>query len=220
MKKSLENKKRILITAGPTIEPIDAVRYISNYSTGVMGYTLAEESVKLGHKVCLISGPTNIKAPSGVQLINVSTAREMKKAVLNEIDESQGIIMTAAVCDFRPQKKVNKKIKKKETLTLKLVKNPDILEELKKKKNIVKIGFALESEDLRKNGIKKLQSKELDLIVINAINKNSSPFGGNTKTDYIIAETSNSPEKFKKQTKKQIAKVILKKMGNLFRKNI
>ncbi|MBU0683828.1 MAG: phosphopantothenoylcysteine decarboxylase [Candidatus Omnitrophota bacterium] len=203
-------KHKILITAGPTVEPLDPIRYLSNYSTGEMGYAISSESVKRGHEVCLISGPVKIKPPQAVRLVNIKTAEEMSKEVKKRVRKYDCIMMTAAVCDFRPQRLQKDKIKKNDFLELKLEKNPDILLELRDYKNLVKVGFALETKNLIKNGRQKLKNKNLDIIVLNEKRKNKDPFGSGAKEYVMLTARDNQIKRIKKISKKEMAKIILK----------
>jgi len=182
----------ILVTAGPTVEPIDPVRFISNHSTGTMGYAIASEAAKRGHKVTLISGPTCLEAPDGVELVRVTTASQMRDKVLAMADKAECLIMSAAVCDFRPEKTSGEKIKKGGELTVKLVKNPDILKELVGKKDMIKIGFALETRNTLDNASMKLKDKGLDLVVANEKSPENDPFGGGEKNVTIIDKKGNT----------------------------
>ncbi|MFH1395486.1 MAG: phosphopantothenoylcysteine decarboxylase [Candidatus Omnitrophota bacterium] len=202
-------KRKILITAGPTIEPLDPIRYISNYSTGEMGYAISSESLKRGHEVCLISGPVNIKASPKVHLVTVKTAVQMSREVKRRIRNYDCIIMTAAVCDFRPQKEQRQKIKKSNIFELKLKKNPDILLELRDCENLVKVGFALETKSLIKNGRQKLKKKKLDIIVLNERKQNKDPFGSGEKEYVLLNARDNQVKRIKKISKKEMAKKIL-----------
>jgi phosphopantothenoylcysteine decarboxylase/phosphopantothenate--cysteine ligase len=209
--------KKILVTAGPTIENLDPVRYISNYSSGTFGYAIAEEAVKKGYEVCLVSGPVELREPKGVKIVKVKTALEMKKAVAGLIGNYGCIIMAAAVCDFRPEKKAGKKIKKREEIEIKFIKNPDILAGLRKK-GLVKIGFALETEDIINNACEKLKKKELDMIVANLMSKGSDPFGGDRsggKRKYMIIRPEGVIRKISGTTKKKMAGVIVGEAGKL-----
>ena len=169
--------KKILITSGPTIEPLDPVRYITNHSSGNMGREIAEQAVNAGYDVSVITGPVNVSYPEGAEIINVLTAREMKEEVDKRAEEYDCIVMTAAVCDFRPEEVALQKIKKEEKHSLELIKNPDILSGIKGNKDIKKIGFALETHNAFENGKKKLEEKGLDIIVINEKTEKNDPFG-------------------------------------------
>jgi phosphopantothenoylcysteine decarboxylase/phosphopantothenate--cysteine ligase len=209
----IPTKKTILITAGPTIEPIDPIRYISNYSTGVMGYEIAKVARKRGYKVVLISGPTSLKAPKGVRLISVKTAFEMRRAVFKFFGLADCVIMAAAVSDFYPVSFSKKKIKKitKKNFSLKLKKTPDILLELGRKKGRrVLVGYSLETEKPIENAKKKLASKNLDFIVVNKIGK-TSPFGTGPK-DIAIIDRKRT-EVFRGISKRGAARLLLDKIG-------
>jgi len=201
-------KSHLVITAGPTIEPIDPVRVITNRSTGLMGYEIAKEALRRNYKVTLITGPTDIVPPRKAKVIPVKTARDMKKAVLEETKNANAIIMAAAVSDFRVKKRHLEKVKKDKTIKLDLVKNPDILKAITRRNIKAKIGFALESSQLLKNARKKLRDKNMTLIVANKVGKKSTPFGEGKK-DFIILEKGKKPIYFKDSTKKRIAGAIL-----------
>ncbi|MDR6551519.1 bifunctional phosphopantothenoylcysteine decarboxylase/phosphopantothenate--cysteine ligase CoaBC [Paenibacillus qinlingensis] len=175
--------KRVLVTAGGTVERLDPVRYLTNDSSGKMGYAIAEEAVRMGAKVTLVSGPSALAVPEGVQLVPVKSALDMREAVLSRLAESQLIIKAAAVADYRPAVVAEQKIKKKaDSLTLELVKNPDILQEigaLKTAKQFV-IGFAAETERLDEHAMDKLKRKNCDLIVGNDVSQEGAGFGGDT----------------------------------------
>ncbi|CAH1205088.1 Coenzyme A biosynthesis bifunctional protein CoaBC [Paenibacillus allorhizoplanae] len=175
--------KRVLVTAGGTVERLDPVRYLTNDSSGKMGYAIAEEAVRMGAKVTLVSGPSALAVPEGVQLVPVQSALDMREAVLSRLGESQLIIKAAAVADYRPAVVAEQKIKKKaDSLTLELIKNPDILQEigtLKTKKQFV-IGFAAETEALDEHAMDKLKRKNCDLIVGNDVSQEGAGFGGDT----------------------------------------
>ena len=174
--------KKLLVTAGPTQEAIDPVRYISNHSSGKMGYAIARAAELRGAEVILISGPTSLGSPFNVNRIDVRSAQEMYDAVFQHMDSADIIIKVAAVADYRPANPEREKIKKKEgTLTLTLEQNPDILKEIgRRKKGQTIVGFAAETQDLRENAGKKLKEKNLDIIVGNLVGKSDSGFGTDT----------------------------------------
>lgn len=204
-----KNKKyNVLVTAGPTREPLDPVRYISNWSTGTMGYEVASLSNDRGYEVCLVSGPVSILPPEGVEIVNVTTAIQMREEVLKRIDDADCLVMTAAVCDFRPQEEKSQKIKKRDELNMHLIKNPDILSELKEKKGLIKVGFALETENALENGRAKLKEKNLDLIFINTVGEDSDPFGPG-EVEYTMVTRDERTRKFSGITKKEMAREIL-----------
>jgi len=219
MKNSKKNKLllRVLVTAGPTIEPLDPIRFITNHSTGVMGYEIAAEGVKKGFEICLVSGPVKLSAPRNVHMVNVLTAKEMDRAVRRRIKDFDCLIMTAAVCDFRPEKKKKNKIKKKDSLEIRLMKNPDILSSIKSNNNLIKVGFALETKELLKNGQKKLKDKNLDFIVGNIKKRDKNPFGEGKK-DYTMISAAGKIEAFKNVSKRKMAKVILRAVENIARR--
>ena len=161
---------RYLITAGPTREYLDDVRFLSNASSGAMGYALADAAAKAGHEVALVSGPSNLDPPTGVELVSVVSADEMYRAVVSRFGETDCVVMNAAVCDYRPSQRHRGKLKKAaDALVLQLVRTPDILAELGRRKGRqLLIGFALEAENPLANAREKLESKRLDYIVVNA----------------------------------------------------
>lgn len=216
-KKETEFDKTILVTAGPTREPLDPIRYISNYSTGVMGYAIAEECLRRGFKVYLISGPVDIDPPDGVETEQVVTAEEMKARIMDLLDKCDCIIMTAAVCDFRPEQVQNEKIKKREQheqMVLKLKKNPDILAEIGRKEGLIKVGFALETEMSDIYGRQKLEEKELDMIIINRKGDDTDPFGeGNN--DYTVMDPGDTVQYIKDIDKRKMAGIIVDKVTGL-----
>ncbi len=185
---SLKGKK-ILITASATREPIDQVRFISNYSTGKMGFALAEVARNRGATVNLITGPTNLPDINGVNTVHVNTALEMREKVMAYFDQSDIFISAAAVSDFKPTEQFSEKIKKEnhKLLNIELAQNVDILQEVGKKKNKqILIGFAAEVTNLEKNALSKLKSKNLDYIIVNDISRKDSGFGTATNKVLII----------------------------------
>ncbi len=200
---------RVLVTAGPTIAPIDPVRFITNRSTGKMGYAIAREAVDRGAIVTLISGPCHEKVPFGVELININSNEEMRVACLNNYDNSDIVISAAAVADYKPKIYSSSKIKKSENgLNLELVRDNDILEQLglHKKKQIL-VGFAAESNDLLQNAKLKLLKKNLDYIVANDISASDIGFGTDDNR-VIILSKDNDPIALDKMTKKQVAREL------------
>jgi phosphopantothenoylcysteine decarboxylase/phosphopantothenate--cysteine ligase len=186
--------ERLLITAGPNRESIDPVRYLSNRSSGKMGYALARAAVRRGAEVVLVSGPTAIDCPSGVRMIAVTTAVEMRDAVVKEFATATAVVMAAAVADYRPVVTADRKIKRgKDRIELKLEPNPDIVKELGQNKDgKMLIGFAAETEDLTANAAKKLGEKNLDMIVANNVAEAGSGFDGDTNIATIIDRTGAS----------------------------
>ncbi len=210
-----QRSPKIIVTAGPTIEPIDPVRYISNFSTGVMGYAIAGEAEKKGFDVCLISGPVDIAPPPGVRHINVTTASDMLEKINLEKEDSVCIVMSAAVCDFKPVAVSENKIKKgNDRVSLELEENPDILKLLGKPEGLLKVGFALETEDAVENGRKKLEEKGLDLIVVNERNAENNPFGAGKKNFFIVGVSGESRE-YRAISKEDMAKEIMDELEKL-----
>jgi len=192
-KKDLSGE-RFLITAGPSREPLDPVRYLSNRSSGKMGYALARAALRRGAEVVLVSGPTALDCPSGARMIHVATAAQMRSAVLDEFGTASAVVMAAAVADYRPAMTAEQKIKRgKGAIELRLEPNPDIVKELGKNKNgKVLIGFAAETQDLTANAAKKLREKNLDMIVANNVAEAGSGFDGDTNIATILDRTGAS----------------------------
>ena len=210
--------KRILVTAGPTREPFDPVRFITNYSSGKMGYALAIVARRRGATVTLISGPTALPVPSGVDFIPVSSAVEMREAVMQHFKAADMVIKSAAVADFRPSTRADDKIKKKGgPLTLTLERNPDILAEIgKKKEGRILIGFAMESEDLVENAKAKLMKKNLDLIVANDVKQSGAGFQTDTNIVKIL-DRAGGIEELPLMDKMEVAGRILDRARRLFK---
>jgi len=200
----------ILVTASRTEEPIDAVRFLSNRSSGKMGYAMAEEAFARGAKVTLISGPSELNPPPGINLIKVRTADEMFKAVKKHFAKSDTLIMTAAVSDFTPEKVSSGKIKKQETeLDLKLKPTPDILKEVGRNKGKkVLVGFAVETENEIENAKLKLKEKNLDLIAVNNPNLKGAGFEADTNIATLI-DKKGKVEKLPLMSKKELAEKII-----------
>ena len=201
--------KHILITAGPTYEAIDPVRFIGNHSSGKMGYALAEEAQKKGAKVTLISGPSALTSPQGIDFHKVTTAQEMFDQVFNHYSQTDIAIMSAAVADYTPKVVASEKIKKnEEEMTLTLVKNPDILKTMgERKQHQWLVGFALETENEEENAKGKLQRKNLDMIVLNSLKDKGAGFQQDTNKIKIITDTEQ--KEFSLKSKREVAKDIL-----------
>jgi len=218
-KKKLQFKgKKFLITAGPTYEYIDPVRFIGNFSSGQMGYALAREAANRGADVTLVSGPTNIEiAHTAIRLIKVISASQMYDATIAAFPGNQVTIMSAAVADFTPEEKAEKKIKKENALNaIRLVPTKDILAsagKLKKKYQIL-VGFALETDQEIENAQKKLHNKNLDIIVLNSLNDRGAGFGVATNKITILDKAGNQV-KFGLKPKREVASDILDKIAEL-----
>ena len=188
--------KKVLISAGPTIAPIDPVRYITNRSTGKMGYAIAEEARDRGAEVVLVSGPTNLNSPKNVKIINIKTNEEMKNEIFNYYEWADIVIKSAAVADYKPKEYSNQKIKKGEgDLNLCLTRDSDILKSLGEvKTHQILVGFAAESNDVLKNAEKKLKNKNLDFIVANDITATDTGFGSEDNKVIIISKDNEKLE--------------------------
>jgi phosphopantothenoylcysteine decarboxylase/phosphopantothenate--cysteine ligase len=211
--------EQILVTGGPTQEPIDPVRFITNHSSGKMGYALAKMARRRGAEVILITGPASLPPPRrDIQFFPVRSAEEMRKAVFTHLEESSVVIKAAAVSDYRPKVISEKKIKKGESeTTLTLERTKDILEELGKKKgNRILIGFAAETEDLIANGKKKLKEKNLDFIVVNDVTQPEAGFGSDTNQVKIIYP-SGQVKDLPLMAKEEVSQLILDEVVRLLK---
>ena len=180
--------ERILVTAGPTREPFDPVRYITNYSSGKMGYALAIAGKRRGAHVTLISGPTALPAPRDIKFIPVASAVDMRDAVMDHLDSATVVIKAAAVADYRPSLRSAAKIKKGDGLDLQLERNPDIILEVGRKKGSrILVGFAVETENLVENARNKMKKKNMDIIVANDVTKEGAGFGHDTNIIKILS---------------------------------
>lgn len=212
--------RRILITAAGTREPIDPVRYIGNRSSGKMGYALAAVAASRGAEVILVSGPSSLPIPPGVTIKKVETTAQMQAAVLDEFDTVDIVIKAAAVADYRPELVAEQKIKKNgDTLTINLVRNPDILLELgQKKQQQLLIGFAAETEDLMTHAQEKLIKKNLDMIIANDVTLPGAGFNTDTNIVKIIYK-NGSVEELPQLSKQQIAGIIIDKISTMLTKS-
>ncbi len=207
---------KVLITAGPTREAIDPVRFITNKSTGKMGYALAEDAAKRRATVVLISGPCEIPVPVGVSVINVLTADEMYNEVMKRYEKFDVIIMAAAVVDYKCSEISKNKIKKSDNETeIKLVKNKDIAYEISKNKGMrIHVGFCAETENLETNAIEKLKNKKFDLIAANDITKEGAGFATDTNIIKLIGRDLNVKD-LPLMSKQKVAKIIIDEISNL-----
>ncbi|WP_133014226.1 MULTISPECIES: bifunctional phosphopantothenoylcysteine decarboxylase/phosphopantothenate--cysteine ligase CoaBC [Clostridia] len=201
--------KKVLVSAGPTIAPIDPVRYLTNRSTGKMGYAIAEEARDRGAEVILVSGPTNLNPPKNVRIINIKTNEEMKNEIFNNFEWADIVIKSAAVADYKPKEYSKEKIKKGEgDLNICLTRDNDILKSLGDiKTHQVLVGFAAESNDVLKNAEKKLKNKNLDFIVANDITSSDTGFGSEDNKVVIISKNNEKLE-LEKMSKKEVASNI------------
>ena len=201
--------KKVLVSAGPTIAPIDPVRYLTNRSTGKMGYAIAEEARDRGAEVILVSGPTNLNPPKNVRIINIKTNEEMKNEIFNNFEWADIVIKSAAVADYKPKEYSKEKIKKGEgDLNICLTRDNDILKSLGDiKTHQVLVGFAAESNDVLKNAEKKLKNKNLDFIVANDITASDTGFGSEDNKVVILSKNNEKLE-LDKMSKKEVASNI------------
>jgi len=219
-KKDLSNQ-RILITAGPTLEPIDPVRYITNRSSGKMGFALAKMARRRGAEVTLVTGPHYLSLPRrDIPQVMVNDAREMHEAVMRYFEDSHIVIMAAAVADFRPQDMLKEKITKRKNgvYLLEMEKNPDILKELgEKRRNHILVGFAAETSELMENAEVKLKEKNLDLIVANDVTQPGAGFGVDTNIVKIL-DAAGKVKKVPLLGKDEVAHIILDQVVKLVKK--
>jgi phosphopantothenoylcysteine decarboxylase/phosphopantothenate--cysteine ligase len=207
----------VLVTAGPTREELDPVRYLSNYSSGKMGYAIARAACQRGARVILVSGPTALPVPSRVELVPVVSARQMREAVMARLPEATVVVKSAAVADYRPSKRSEQKIKKGQEAELKLTleKNPDILAELGQRKTTqLLVGFAAETTDLLENARKKLETKNLDLIVANDVSRSDAGFNVDTNAVRLLYRDGSS-EELPLLSKDEVAQQLLDRIGRL-----
>ena len=205
----------ILVTAGGTQESIDPVRYIGNRSSGKMGYAIAEQAAHMGAKVILVSAPTSLPIPSGVDFISVDSAVSMQEAVEARYNDVNVVIMAAAVSDFRVLHKAEQKIKKMESMTIELVKNPDILQGLgSKKSHQILVGFAAETEHVIKYGQDKVAKKNLDMLVANDVSKSNAGFNVDTNEGYFLYP-DKEPKEMPNMKKSDLARHILREVIDL-----
>jgi phosphopantothenoylcysteine decarboxylase/phosphopantothenate--cysteine ligase len=208
--------RTVLVTAGPTQEPIDAVRYVGNRSSGKMGFAIAAEAARRGARVALVTGPTHLGDLSGVRMDRVETAEQMRAAVLARAEDADVVVMAAAVADFRPVQPVEGKIKKElGAPEVRLEPTPDILRELGgRKEDRVLVGFAAESDDLEAAGRKKLEAKNLDLVVVNRVGAPGTGFGSDTDEAMILARDGQD-EPLRTWTKDDLAAAVLDRVAKL-----
>ena len=205
----------ILVTAGGTQESIDPVRYIGNRSSGKMGYAIAEQAARMGAKVILVSAPTSLPVPSGVDFVSVDSAVSMQEAVEARFNDVNVVIMAAAVSDFRVLHKAEQKIKKMESMTIELVKNPDILQGLgSKKSHQILVGFAAETEHVIKYGQDKVAKKNLDMLVANDVSKSNAGFNVDTNEGYFLYP-DKEPKEMPNMKKSDLARHILREVIDL-----
>jgi phosphopantothenoylcysteine decarboxylase/phosphopantothenate--cysteine ligase len=207
---------RVLLTAGPTREPIDPVRYLTNRSSGKMGYALAEAFARAGHAVLLISGPTRLDVPPGVDLVPVETALDMAAAVRHHLPRMDAAVFSAAVADYRPRSAATRKIKKdRDSLTLELVQNPDILATARAETGFkgVLVGFAAETENLEANAREKLRRKGCDLVVANDVSQ--PELGFDSDRNQVLLVHPDHTEVLPEDEKHHLAPIIVREIERL-----
>ena len=201
---------KFLITAGPTREPIDPVRYLSNRSSGKMGYAIAEAALETGHEVILISGPVNLTPPGGAKLISVATSDEMFDAVHRHARDCEILVMCAAVADHKPARVSRQKIKKRDqTLSLELIPTRDILASLPQDRQFVAIGFAAETEKIEENARQKLRDKNCDIIIANNVSSSDSGMESD-ENEVSVFFRDGEPQRISRAPKKIIARELVK----------
>jgi phosphopantothenoylcysteine decarboxylase/phosphopantothenate--cysteine ligase len=218
MNATLLNNKKVLITAGPTREAIDPVRYISNHSSGKMGYAIAEQFLNQGAEVFLVSGPVNILLQHPrLKIVKVNSASEMYLACCHFFEEVDVAVFAAAVADYRPAKVAEQKIKKDESsFTISMIKNVDIAYEFGKVKTSdqISVGFALETNDELAHAQGKLKKKNFDMVVLNSMNDTNATFGYDTNKITILKKDL-LPKEFSLKQKSEVAKDIVKEISSL-----
>lgn len=211
--------KHVVVTAGPTRERIDPVRYITNFSTGKMGYAVAEVAAQLGAKVTLISGPVNLDVPKGVNVVHVESAEEMYNAVMAHYEDADVVVKTAAVADYKPAQIHDQKMKKQDgEAVINLVRTKDILAELgKRKANQILVGFAAETNNVDEYARKKLKSKNADMIVANNVTTKGAGFGSDTNI-VTFYKADGTKKEFSILSKQKVAMEILKEVHEMLKK--
>jgi phosphopantothenoylcysteine decarboxylase/phosphopantothenate--cysteine ligase len=208
--------RRVLVTAGPTFEPIDAVRFVGNRSSGKMGFLVADEAARRGASVGLVSGPTHRSDPPGVEVVRVETAEEMREAVLARFEDADAVVKAAAVSDWRPKERVESKLKKEEgPPEVFLEPTPDILREVGERKgDRVLVGFAAETGGLEEAGRQKLREKRLDLIVVNEVGAPGTGFDADTNRAMLLSADGDDVP-LREWTKRELAQAICDRLARL-----
>ncbi|OGX12906.1 MAG: hypothetical protein A3B73_01885 [Omnitrophica WOR_2 bacterium RIFCSPHIGHO2_02_FULL_63_39] len=205
----------MLISSGPTREPIDAVRFLSNYSTGFLGECLAREAVRRGHRVTVVSGPTDRAPLARATTIQVERAAQMQRALRHALPRADVLIMAAAVCDFRPVPIGATKLARRGRVALRLQATPDIVAGLPRRRGQLIVGFALEAEQVRERAGRKLTAKRLDLIVGQRLNGSGPPFGRH-RVDAMILHPSGQARELGRISKPALARVLLDEIEQLW----
>ena len=208
--------RRVVVTAGPTLEPIDPVRFVSNRSSGKMGYAIAAAAADAGAEVFLVSGPTALRAPAGTQLVPIETAEQMRDAVLGLLPNADAVVMAAAVADYRPIETRERKIKKRDAgkeMTLRLTENPDILKAIvaARRAGAIVVGFKAETGDATTEAGRMLREKKLDLVVANDVSDPGSAFGSDT--DRVTFVSADGVEALPLLAKTEVARRLVAKLA-------
>ena len=206
---------RVLISSGPTREPIDPIRFISNQSTGYMGAQLAAEAIRRGHRVTVVSGPSTEPLPTKAQVIPVQDARDMERALRREAKRVDAIVMAAAVSDFRPLRASTSKLPRRRQRTLRLMATPDIIARLPRRPQQLIVGFALETHRVVARASRKMQVKQLDLVLAQQVNGDGSPFGRKSVRAWLLDRCGKTIA-LGRRTKAVIARVLLDKIEALW----
>jgi len=208
--------RRVVVTAGPTLEPIDPVRFVSNRSSGKMGYAIAAAAADAGAEVFLVSGPTALRAPAGTQLVPIETAEQMRDAVLGLLPNADAVVMAAAVADYRPIETMERKIKKRDAgkeLSLRMTENPDILKAIvaARRAGAIVVGFKAETGDATAEAGRMLREKKLDLVVANDVSEPGSVFGSDT--DRVTFVSADGVEALPLLAKTEVARRLIAKLA-------
>jgi phosphopantothenoylcysteine decarboxylase / phosphopantothenate---cysteine ligase len=212
---------RFVVTAGPTREAIDPVRFISNRSSGKMGYAIAEAAIARGYEVTLISGPTSITPPHGTQLVSITTSDELCAAVHRTVPGCDVLVMCAAVSDYKPATPAKRKMKKRKTpFALKLIPTKDVLASLQKEnRRYLVVGFAAETHDLKINAQKKLRRKKCDVIVANNVSRSDAGMESD-ENEVVIFFRNGESQKISRTSKKNIARELVKIISKMLEKSL
>jgi len=208
--------RRVVVTAGPTLEPIDPVRFVSNRSSGKMGYAIAAAAADAGAEVFLVSGPTALRVPAGTQLVPIETAEQLRDAVLGLLPNADAVVMAAAVADYRPIETMERKIKKRDAgkeLSLRMIENPDILKAIvaARRPGAIVIGFKAETGDATAEAGRMLREKKLDLVVANDVSEPGSTFGSDT--DRVTFVSADGVEALPLLAKTEVARRLVAKLA-------
>jgi phosphopantothenoylcysteine decarboxylase/phosphopantothenate--cysteine ligase len=205
----------VLITAGPTREPIDPVRFLSNYSTGYMGARLAAEARRRGHRVTVIAGPISERLPQGVRVVPIDSSRDLERALHREAPRADAVIMAAAVADFRPAHPARSKRPRRGRVTLRLQATPDLIAGLPRRARQIRVGFALETGRVLQHARQKLLEKRLDLLLAQRMNGTGSPFGRRDVHAWLL-QAGTSAARIRARSKAAVARLLLDKVEALW----